>query len=472
MLALCFPVLLAPFLQDATPPDWPSFRGPNGSGVTSATGLPDVLDVDENAVWRVELPPGYSSPIVVGERVVCTGVRDGACVTLCFDALTGEPLWTVEAPEPRHEWEEQYNTPASPTPASDGRRLFVLFPTYGMVAYDLEGEELWRRPMERFDLPHGMSSSPLHVQGPRQPMVLLQCDQSSGSHLLALDARTGETVWDAPRPGITHSYTSPAASAGVVVANGAFRTVAYSLADGQPLWWFDGMGWDTSILPLLDGGLAIVGSNGPPLSELGVADLSGTWEEALAAKDQDDDGKLTAAEWEDPNIERLWYYFDLDGDGAMAAAEHAHALRRQATKRRMLAIELGGEGDVTDSHLRWSYEDRRGLPGVSSPLVVDGVLFLVKDGGIVTTLRAADGTVLKQERAGGQGEAMASPVAADGKVYLASTGGVLTVLSAKGEWEVLGQSDLDEEVWASPAIACGGVYVRSLDALYCFRDDE
>ena len=117
MLAASLALLAAPAATAPAPQDWPSFRGPNGSGITRATGLPEVLDVDENALWRTELPPGYSSPIVVGRRVFCTALRDDVCLTLAFDALTGELLWTVEAPEPLHSWGEDYqNTPVSPTP--------------------------------------------------------------------------------------------------------------------------------------------------------------------------------------------------------------------------------------------------------------------------------------------------------------------------------------------------------------------
>jgi outer membrane protein assembly factor BamB len=465
MLALALLLLGAP-------QDWPSFRGPNATGVVEATGLPDVLAVEENALWRVEVPAGHSSPIVVGDRLVLTGVSaSGERVTVCLDAHTGESLWTAEAPEALHAYDEQYTNPTSPTPASDGERLFVLFADFGLVAYDLEGEALWKRPMERFTIPHGMASSPMPVDG----RVLLQVDQDVGSHLLALDARTGDVLWDAPRPGITHGYASPVVwfpegpgSEGVVLTNGAFRAVGYALADGEELWHLDGLGWDTSLLPLVDGERVIVGSNGPPLRELGAKDLTETWEEALAGRDADGDGRLTAAELGDPAFERLWYYFDLDQDGTMDAEEYDYSLRRQGTRQGIVAVALGGQGDVTATHRRWVYDDARGMPGVSSPVLVDGVLFLFKNGGIVTTLRASDGAVLEQERATGMGDAIASPVAADGKVYFVSTAGVMTVLSARADWEVLGQSELGEDVWSTPAIAHGSVYVRSMEALYRF----
>lgn len=188
---------LLSFVTAPTQDDWPRFRGPHGAGTTTATALPSALDPEKNAAWRVELPPGYSSPIVVGERLFCTAFRDGVCVTICVDALGGEVLWTAEAPEPRHEWTETTNTPASPTPCSDGERVFVLFPTFGMLAYDLDGQPAWSRPMERFRVPHGMSSSPVAVRAAGRDLVLTVLSADAEWEILG-QTELDEEVWSTP----------------------------------------------------------------------------------------------------------------------------------------------------------------------------------------------------------------------------------------------------------------------------------
>ena len=132
-----------------------------------------------------------------------------------------------------------------------------------------------------------------------------------------------------------------------------------------------------------------------------------------------------------------------------------------------MALRAGVSASAGPIDVAWEY--RKGLPYVSSPLVYRGVVYLVKDGGIVTTLDAATGKLLKQGRAGGAGAYYASPVAGDGKVYLASDEGVITVLKAAGEWEILSSLDLGERICATPVIHDGRLYVRSEKGVYCYK---
>jgi outer membrane protein assembly factor BamB len=138
----------------------------------------------------------------------------------------------------------------------------------------------------------------------------------------------------------------------------------------------------------------------------------------------------------------------------------------------LFALELGGSGDVTE-RLRWKFADRRGLSDVTSPVIVGDALFVIREGGLLTSLELATGRVVKQERVGEPDQYYASPVAGDGKLYLASLSGQLTVVTAEAEWTALGSHALeDERVWATPALARRAVYVRSEEALYCFEQPE
>ncbi|MCH2375401.1 MAG: PQQ-like beta-propeller repeat protein, partial [Planctomycetes bacterium] len=147
----------------------------------------------------------------------------------------------------------------------------------------------------------------------------------------------------------------------------------------------------------------------------------------------------------------------------------AHVRVFERAQNQLLAVKSVGDakGDLTSTHVAWSH--RRGLPSVPSPLVYEEVVYIVKNGGIVTSLGAADGGVLKQGRATSLGNYYASPVAGDGKVYLASEPGVITVLKAGGDWDILSYHDFGERIMATPTIVDGEVYVRTDDALYRFE---
>lgn len=137
----------------------------------------------------------------------------------------------------------------------------------------------------------------------------------------------------------------------------------------------------------------------------------------------------------------------------------------------MLAVKLGGKGDVTDTHVMWRFE--KSLPDVASPLVYNGVVFLVRSGGIATTLDAETGKVLKQGRLiGAMEDYYSSPVGVDGKVYVASEHGKVVVLRAAGEWEVLAINEFDADIYATPAISDGKMYLRTQNALYAIASRD
>jgi len=188
-------------------------------------------------------------------------------------------------------------------------------------------------------------------------------------------------------------------------------------------------------------------------------------EEALAKYDTDKDGKLTPSEV--ATAFRNFGEYDLDRNGTMNERDWNFYRARNTAQNGIMAIRAGGRGDVTKSRVLWRY--RKAIPNVPSPLLYQGVLYMVKDGGIVTTLDPANGQPIKQARLRGALDYYwASPVAGDGKVYLLSESGKLTVLRAGGEWEVLEVNDLDDTSFATPAIADSRLYVRTKSALYCF----
>jgi outer membrane protein assembly factor BamB len=417
----------------------------------------------------VAIDRGYSSPVLTEFEVYLTTHRDRSLFTLCLERDSGELRWEREAPAPNESAYRGPNTPVSSTPAADGENIYVLFPTYGAVAYDSEGEELWRRPLGPFNVPHTLSTSPV-VAG--DSLVIL-ADQDTDSFLAALDTKTGEIQWQIQRPRVTHSYSSPVvhqpASGGPqILVSGAFQLCSYNLDDGEKLWWADGMSWQGVTLPVIAGDRLYVHSAVPPLSEFGAPKITETFEEALQSKDQNSDGKISKDEWPHEMMQQLWFIFDLNNDSWLDAEEWQYALARNRSQGGLFSYRLGGAGDITQSHQAWVYADRRGLPDYASPLVVGETLFTIGDGGVLTAIDCNDGKLVKQGRVGQPDKYFASLVAAGDRILAASQSGQLTVIDAQPQWEELASHSLDEEIWATPAVAGNQVVVRSVTALYCF----
>lgn len=467
---LALAALLPTQANQGDAPEWGGFRGNNGVGRAADAHVPDALDTERNLAWRAEIPPGYSSPIVAGERVFVTAARDTELLTLCLDLATGEERWRraldFDGKRPGA------NSPAAPTPATDGERVFVAFHSFGLAAYTVAGEELWAQEMEPFNIPHGLASSPVVHDG----TVVFCVDQDGGGFLAAFDAETGEERWRTERPGVFHGYATPAiwtpaeGDPQIVVA-GSMQVSGYSLRDGKKLWWADVGAWQTKGVPAIVGDRAWIASYSAPVSEAGLPNMSGTFEEALAEHDANGDGFIGKDEWDHPMLQTAWFVLDLNDDEKFDATDWKFITAAGRDTGGLYSIRLGGAGDVTESHVAWASDDRRGLPDAASPLVVDGFLYLLKSGGIFTALDAESGEVVKRERLGETDQYWASPVFADGKIVTAGLGGQLSVVRSGAEWEVLSTTSVEGQVWSTPAIAGDRVLVRSQEALYCFQGD-
>ena len=448
--------------------DWPRFRGPNGQGVAEDTGLPVKFGPDTNVIWKTPLPPGHSSPVISGSHIFVTAFEGEKLLTIALDRATGRTLWKKEAPRPRQESFQQTHGPASPSPAADGESVFVFFGDFGLLAYSFDGEERWRMPLGPFNNANGHGSSPIVEGG----LVLLLCDQDTDSYLLAVDKRTGTVRWKTPRPEVTRGYATPVifrpagnAPAEIIVP-GSYVVIAYSLDTGEKLWWVGGMAWQLKSVAAIDGNMIYVsGWEAGGDSEFVPKDIP-DFREALERQDADKDGRLSPAETTG-NLRRLFPQYDLNHNGYMEERDWVFYRNNENSESNLAAIRHGGRGDITRSNVVWRF--RKSLPNVPSPLVYQNVLYIVRDGGIVTALDPKTGSVHKQARLqGALDRYWASPVAADGKVFMLSEAGKLTVLRAAPKWDVLAVNDLEDEAFATPAIAGSRLYVRTRSALYCF----
>jgi hypothetical protein len=177
--------------------------------------------------------------------------------------------------------------------------------------------------------------------------------------------------------------------------------------------------------------------------------------------------EISGTEPMDKMLSAAFEAFDLDRDDKLNDKDWEVFRAMMASENGLLAIKMGGQGDQTASAIRWRYQ--KPVPQVPSTLLYKGVLYMINDGGILISFDPATGNVIKQGRLlGAIDKYFASPVAADDKVYVIGEGGAVSVLKANGEWEVMAVNELDDEVFATPAIADGRIYVRTRSALYSF----
>jgi outer membrane protein assembly factor BamB len=462
---------LALFAASVAPAeDWPQFRGPNASGISGSAQLPTEFGPLKNLVWKAPVPMGNSSPVLAGDRIYLTGFEQDRLYTLAVDKASGKILWRTEAPRSRRQViERPSNGPASASPASDGKSVFVFFQDFGVLAYDSGGKELWRMPLGPFNNPFGHGASPILAGS----LLLMNIDQDTGSYLLAIEKSTGRIRWRTERPLAQRGYSTPVLYHGKdgvdqVIVAGSFRLSGYDLVTGKELWWVGRLPWQIKPTPVTSGDeIYFVSYSGE--SEPGEQEKIPSFEEATAVLDKNKDGKIAKDEMTDLKaIARFDEYLDLDHSGYLEKRDWDQFRERRLGENGLRAYRLGGTGDLTDSNLLWKYS--RTLPNVPSPLIYQGVLYTLKEGGILTSFDPRTGEVLKQARLqGAPGDYYASPVAAAGKLYVVSEEGKVAVIEAGAQWKVLQVNDMGDGCKATPAIADGRIYLRTYGSLYCFQ---
>lgn len=392
---------------------WPQFRGPTGQGHSMEKRVPVSWSESSNVLWRATIPgEGWSSPIVWGRHVfVTTATESGAsCRVLALDAKNGAVRWEREVFRQTTRKKETRNSYATPTPVTDGRRVYTCFGDGSFAALTFDGTVAWTNRSHPFYSQHGLGTSLVLHDG----LVIMARDGSSDgadklvgwqkpwdqSFLLALDAATGRERWRTPR-GLTR------------------------IAHGTPVMWKAGASTQ------------LVSETGDVVQGFDPSSGRLLWTSRVAGE-----GKVPSPVLGDGMV------FTSGGWGGKGTTK---------------AFRLGGEGDLGESRLQW--EQKKGMPTMSSMIFLDGRVYAVTDGGVGTCLDAATGNVVWQERLGGNFSA--SPVAAAGRLYFTSDAGVTTVLEAGPTFRVVARNELGESLQASPALSDGRWYIRTAGALVC-----
>jgi outer membrane protein assembly factor BamB len=395
--------------------NWPQFRGPTYQGHSGETGVPLKWSASENVAWVRSLPgESWSSPVVWGDRVfVTTATENGqACHVLALETKSGKIVWEKEVFKQVPRRKEGRNSYATPTPATDGERVYACFGDGSFAALNFAGDIVWTNRDYKFYGQHGLGSSPILHRG----MLMMARDGSSEgedkklgwqtpwdqSYVLALDAKTGKERWRSKRGLSRISHGAPT------------------------IWEHDGM---TEVVS--EAGDVVQGFN----AQTG---------------------------------ERLWSH-EVIGEGKVPSTVLGEELVFTAGgwggKESTKAFRLGGKGDLKETQLVW--EQKKGMPKVPSLIYVKPHLFAITDGGIATCMKAATGELVWQERVGGNFSA--SPVFAEGRIYFVSDAAETTVIEAGPEFKVLATNPLGggEKLQASPAISQGRFFIRTEKNLFC-----
>jgi len=296
--------------------------------------------------------------------------------------------------------------------------------------------------------------------------LVMVCDQRTDSFIIAIDARNGKELWKKSRPNY-EAYSTPAIykpkdGPAQVIVLGSQTVDAYSLGNGERLWWVNKVCSYPKGVPVLGTDMVYVSAEG------GDEPFLPPFDETLKKSDINKDQRIQRDEMKSQaEAYDHFGWLDANNDGFVERIEYDFVRNSTTLGHGLTAVRLAGRGDLTSSNVVWRLT--KTYPNIPAPLIYRGVMYLMKEGGIVSSLDPASGQILKQGRTPDALEDYyASPVAADGKIFLVSASGKVTVLKADPQWEILAMNDLDEEVWATPAIAGSNLYIRTRNALYSF----
>ncbi|MCY2950688.1 MAG: PQQ-binding-like beta-propeller repeat protein [Planctomycetota bacterium] len=442
---------------------WPQFRGAGGLGVAGEGEKPVVeFGASKNLKWKVAVPKGHSCPVIWDDRIFLTGFEKGKLETICINRGDGKVLWRQAAPVQKIERYTSMNSPATPTPVTDGQRVYVFFGSFGLLAYDFEGKEVWRKEMPIGDARHGTAASPILAGG----KLIVNGDQEGWkSFLIAVDPKNGQTVWQARRPLFFTSHTTPIywkrGEVEEVVVAGSVRLVGYDLKDGAERWSCRGLE-AVSICPSLAVGEGMVFAMSYSMTE-----PLPQFDDVVGKFDKNGDGKLSYNET--AGIAKdVFTIIDMNHDGVVTKEEWEENLKVfKDAENGVFGVKEPGKGDVTGTAVAW--KEKKGIAEIASPLYYRGRVYVIKGGGMASCFEAKTGKAMYlNKRIGADGQYYASPIAADGKIYVASMLGVVSVYEAGAGLKGLAENDVGEAISATPGIGGDCLYVRTNENLWAF----
>ncbi len=425
-MAICFLGAVSQAVGDDQ--NWPQWRGPVGTGVTSSVGAVTQWGPDQNVKWRIELPEaGNSTPIVWEDRVFFTQPLSESKERslFCVDRETGREIWhrgvTHDQPEASH----KTNPYCSASPVTDGKRVIAWFGSAGLVCWDLAGNELWRRELGPQEHMWGYGSSPILYDD----LCILLFGPGNNEFLIAVDKATGETRWkvDALDNEAELALSGPENDGG-----------ASDFNSGKPRSEMLRGAWSTPILVEVDGHVELVATLPRRVSGFDPSTGERLWTCGGAAP--------------------LAYASPVaSGDVIVALGGYGGA---------SLAVRAGGRGDVTKTHRLWHKSRDSGWLGTG--VADEGLLYVCDMGGVLSCLDVQTGEQRWKQRSSGGGTWSSITQTGDGRMFLLTKSGTTTVFEPDSKkLNQLSDNALDETTNASVVVAGNDILIRTDQALWC-----
>lgn len=470
---------------------WLQFRGPNASGIAPENADPPIhFNPDTNLLWKTEILSGWSSPCIVDEKIFLTGFNDvdSLLFTLAIHRLNGDIIWKDSISPNGYYQLHPINGYANPTIASNGENIFVYFPTYGLIAYDLNGTKRWDYQIKKVgETKWAGASSPVVLDS----MLLLDVSAYGDPKILALDCRTGDSIWVIRDPdhkwGSVMSRATPVVWNKRIILHHFHEIIAYNLENGKAEWWLP---TSTSAIgtPVIQDNILFVNTY-VDQGEKSIRGNQSSFQELIKELDKNGNSKLERNEFTDDitirqrpesmdepetsravNEEAFFSRFDEDGDGAYVESEWntiRERLQSSMVEHGMLAVSLTGTGERPAEDIMWKVNED--TPETPSPLIVGENVLFVKNGGILTVINQKSGQVVYKDRIGAAGAYLSSPMLAGNRIYTCSYNGTISVLSAD-DFKVIACNKLREKIAASPVAVDDVLYIKTDKHLYAFCD--
>lgn len=391
--------------------NWPQWRGPLANGLSAETNLPTKWSATENITWKLAMPGlSGSTPIVWKDHIFLNVADAGSLYLWAVDRTKGTLLWKQHLGDGDHK--QRKHNMSTPSPVTDGRNVWVMTGTGILKAFDFKGKEIWTRDIQKdygaFGLNWGYGSSPLLHEDSLYVQVLHGMKTDDPSYVLRINKKDGKTVWRVERPTKAEkespdSYSTPAllrhGKSLEIVVTGGDVVTGHDLGTGKELWRADGLN------PTNNGAYRIVAS---------------------------------------PVV-------------------HNDLIIAPTRVRPMLVLKPGGRGDVTTSHVVWSFNDG---PDVPTPVTDGTYTYVINDRGIMWCLDAKTGKEIYGQQRLRPGTYSGSAVLADGKIYITNEDGLTSVVKAGPTFEILSENPFDDYSLSSPAISEGQIFFRTTGALW------
>ena len=433
---LSFVLLLACLAPATLAENWPQWRGPQGDGTTGDTA-PTQWSPEQNVAWRIDLPEAAnSSPVVWGDRIFLTQpVSDPPQRTLmCVDRANGDVLWQKGVKYADEESTHRTNPYCSPSPVTDGERVIVWFGSAGVVCYDLDGNELWRRDLGKQQHMWGYGSSPI-LYG---DLCILNFGPGMHEFLIALDKRTGEIAWRVNKLSLEEeqALSGPANNGNVDPSRYDENTTLATMLRGS---------WTTPVIRKSGGRDELI--------------LTQTRRVAAYAPQT---GDLL---WQCGGYAPLAYCSPIVGDDIVVALGGYDGAS--------LAVLPGGSGDVTETHRVW-HKPRDGA-WLGTGIVHDNHAYVTDMSGILRCIDVRTGEVRWDERlkaSGGRGNTWGSTVqTGNDLMYVMNQAGDTFVFEPSPEgYQQLARNSLGEQTNSTPVITDGQVILRTQEGLWCIAE--